>query len=179
MGDVTERTLALAALGGRSAEASSTAAGRDIGDAAVTAYGKVKQFLPARLRPRADAVRQALDPPRNDAPGVPAGTFGLLSAAVASRDVVTFGYVDGNGRRSERRVEPYRQVYRLLRWYLVAWDVDRGDWRSFRIDRIGRPQVTGRDPRTNVLESRGGLEQRTSDVVGDGAGAVGACSCPR
>jgi predicted DNA-binding transcriptional regulator YafY len=42
-----------------------------------------------------------------------------------------------------RHVEPHRLVSLGRRWYLVAWDLDRGDWRSFRVDRLSGPALTG------------------------------------
>src|SRR5205823_10759384 len=54
-----------------------------------------------------------------------------------------FGYVNADGQVSERRVEPYRLVYTDRRWYLVAYDLNRADWRTFRVDRISDPVATG------------------------------------
>ncbi|MFB9837456.1 helix-turn-helix transcriptional regulator [Actinoallomurus acaciae] len=47
------------------------------------------------------------------------------------------------GGTTARRVEPYRQVHFHLRWYLLAWDLDRADWRTFRLDRISGLSATG------------------------------------
>jgi predicted DNA-binding transcriptional regulator YafY len=71
---------------------------------------------------------------------------GVLTAlALACRDAerVEFGYTAADGRRSERTVEPFRLVALGRRWYLVAHDLDRADWRSFRLDRVHRPRGTG------------------------------------
>ncbi len=153
--------LALASL----ASASSTGTGGEgaegdagVDGAAATAYGKLEQFLPARLRPRVAAVRASLDTGGERAPSVPAGHIALLAAAIAEREVVTFGYTDARGRRSERRAEPYRQVHHLLRWYLLAWDVHRGDWRMFRLDRITEPLRTGERYGPRTLPAASALE---------------------
>ena len=69
----------------------------------------------------------------------------LLLLAQASRGLerVTFRYRDGEGNESDRRVEPFRLVTASRRWYLVALDVDRDDWRTFRVDRMSEPLRTG------------------------------------
>jgi predicted DNA-binding transcriptional regulator YafY len=69
----------------------------------------------------------------------------LTTVALACRDGerLRFGYTDAGGGRSDRLVEPFRLVPSGRRWYLVAYDVDRGDWRSFRLDRVAAPVGTG------------------------------------
>ncbi|TDD48464.1 YafY family transcriptional regulator [Kribbella antibiotica] len=123
--------LALASLGsvGSSAEGG-------IDDAATRAYGKVDQFLPARLRSRAVAVRASVETSHQDAPSVPAEQLGELAEAIGRQELISFGYRAAGGPETIRRVEPYRQIHHLLRWYLLAWDLDRDDWRVFRVDRI-------------------------------------------
>ncbi|MFC7584878.1 helix-turn-helix transcriptional regulator [Nonomuraea antimicrobica] len=66
-----------------------------------------------------------------------------LAEAIGDRENVSFDYVDRHGAASRRRVEPHRQVHLHLRWYLLGWDLDRGDWRVFRIDRVGDLVRTG------------------------------------
>ncbi|WP_405057993.1 YafY family transcriptional regulator [Kribbella sp. NBC_01505] len=123
--------LALASLGsiGSSAEGG-------IDDAATRAYGKVDQFLPARLRSRAVAVRASVETSHQEAPSVPAGQLGELAEAIGRQERISFAYRTARGPETTRRVEPYRQIHHLLRWYLLAWDLDRDDWRVFRVDRI-------------------------------------------
>ena len=142
--EVIATMAALAVLSGSGSPApNDRAADRGVGESAATAYAKLEQLLPVRLRPRAASVRRSLDPPRMEAPVVAAATFGELAGAVDRREIVTFDYVDGRGGHTARRVEPHRQVYHLLRWYLLAWDVVRDDWRVFRIDRISSVAATG------------------------------------
>ncbi|GAA3442352.1 helix-turn-helix transcriptional regulator [Planomonospora venezuelensis] len=105
-------------------------------DAATRAYGKLDQFLPARLRPRAAALRTSLETGQQLAPGVNAEVLAGLAEAIARREVVAFDYTDRQGRTSRRRVEPHRQVHLHLRWYLLGWDLGRDDWRVFRVDRV-------------------------------------------
>jgi predicted DNA-binding transcriptional regulator YafY len=123
--------LGLAILG---AGAGGEEDGATVEDAAARAYGKVDQYLPTRLRPRAAALRAGLETSPTLAPNTRSDTVVALSAAIGHRRVVTFGY-----RGSPRRVEPYRQIHRGLRWYLLAWDTDRRDWRVFRTDRVTDP----------------------------------------
>jgi predicted DNA-binding transcriptional regulator YafY len=102
-----------------------------VGDAAARAYGKVDQYLPTRLRPRAAALRASLETSPTLGSNTSSDAIATLAGAIHHRRVVTFDY-----RGSSRRVEPYRQIHRALRWYLLAWDTDRRDWRIFRTDRI-------------------------------------------
>ncbi|UFU06094.1 helix-turn-helix transcriptional regulator [Ruania halotolerans] len=113
-------------------------------DAAATrAYGKLDQFLPARLRPQLASIRASLETSQQRAPSLTAHQIATVAEAIAGRETLTFGYTDARGDRSDRRVEPYRQVHHLLRWYLMAFDLEREDWRVFRLDRIADPRRTG------------------------------------
>jgi predicted DNA-binding transcriptional regulator YafY len=112
-------------------------------DAAARAYGKLDQFLPARLRARVVALRASLESGHQRGPGVRAALLSDVAQAVADRRIVRFTYLDRHGVASERRVEPHRQIHLHQRWYLLGWDLDRSDWRVFRADRITDLQVSG------------------------------------
>jgi predicted DNA-binding transcriptional regulator YafY len=119
-----------------------TAAGggvADIGETALQALVKLEQVLPSRLRHRVNAMRVAtVDTPGNDV-----SLEVLTSVAMACRDRqrLRFDYVAAyGGEEHQREVEPHQLVTWGKRWYLVAWDVVRDDWRSFRVDRM-RPRV--------------------------------------
>ncbi|MEO3892106.1 WYL domain-containing protein [Nonomuraea sp. B5E05] len=129
--------------------------GGGIDAAATRAYGKLDQFLPTRLRPHVASIRSSLEASPQRAPSVAARQLGLVGDAIAHRETMSFTYTDARGERTERRVEPYRQVHHLLRWYLLAWDLDRADWRVFRLDRVTGPSRTGRryTPRPLPAES--------------------------
>lgn len=119
----------------------------DVGslDAAATrAYGKLDQFLPTRLRPQAAALRASIEAHQQQAPAVATTTVAGLGDAIAGSEMVRFDYRDSNDRPTSRRVEPYRQIHLRMRWYLLAWDLDRDDWRVFRIDRIEHLERTTR-----------------------------------
>ncbi|MGH3546421.1 MAG: helix-turn-helix transcriptional regulator [Mycobacteriales bacterium] len=114
-----------------------------ITDAATRAYGKLDQFLPARLRPRVISIRASLETSPQRAPSVSAQQLSIAAGAIAHHETMSFTYTDARGERTDRRVEPYRQVHHLLRWYLLAWDIERRDWRVFRLDRVTDPLRTG------------------------------------
>ena len=106
-------------------------------EAAARALAKVSQVMPSRLRRRVEAVAAVTESATwgNDVP-IPPDV--LAAAAIACRDCerVRFGYTAASGERSQRHVEPHRLVVLDRRWYLVAYDLDRQDWRTFRLDRI-------------------------------------------
>lgn len=135
---------AIAALLGLATLASTTSGdGGALDEAATRAYGKLDQFLPTRLRRRVAALRASLETHPQRAPGVSTALLAGLAEAITGRQVVTFDYRNQNGRASRRRVEPHRQLHLHLRWYLLGWDLDRGDWRVFRADRITGLGPTG------------------------------------
>lgn len=113
-------------------------------EAATRAYGKLDQYLPKRLRPRAAALRASLETGRTPAPSASAETLGALADAIHHRHLVTFDYSDAAGYVTARRAEPYRQLHLSLRWYLLGWDTGRDDWRVFRTDRITNLRDVGR-----------------------------------
>ena len=110
-------------------------------ESSVRALAKVVQVMPKRLRRRVDALRTAIQPLAWEGASSPVDADVLTIAAQTCRDTVRlcFDYVAADGRRSERRVDPHRLVPVGRRWYLVAYDLDRHDWRSFRLDRMSRP----------------------------------------
>ena len=118
-----------------------------IAETSVRALAKVVQVMPARLRRRVDALRAMTVP---GAWGAPASGGGvdptvLTTVALACRDSerVTFTYTAADGTRTDRSVEPFRLVSLGRHWYLVGYDLDRADWRSFRLDRLAGPQGAG------------------------------------
>lgn len=106
-------------------------------ETAFSALAKLDQVLPTRLRRR----MKALAPPHHDearAVGVEVSSKVLTDLALACRDRerVRIAYRPDGGERSQRRVEPYTLVPTGRDWYLVCWDLDRDDWRTFRVDRL-------------------------------------------
>jgi predicted DNA-binding transcriptional regulator YafY len=136
-----------------------------IAEAAARALAKVTQVMPARLRRRTEAVAAMTESATWDAaraarvaainPDV------LASAALACRDAerIRFAYGAANGERTERHVEPHRLVALDRHWYLVAYDLTKNDWRSFRVDRvIGVPLPTGARFRPRALPAADAAE---------------------
>ncbi|WP_432477220.1 helix-turn-helix transcriptional regulator [Nocardioides sp. GXQ0305] len=122
-----------------------TAAGAGVAgleDASVRALMKLQQVLPARLRHRTRAFDAALQTPARGALVDPE-VLTLLAGACRDREVVRFHYESHEGRTTRRRAEPYRLVGHQHRWYLVGWDLDRDDWRTFRVDRLRPRTPTG------------------------------------
>jgi predicted DNA-binding transcriptional regulator YafY len=143
---VLDDDAAVALAVGLSAAASTGVAG--LAESSVAALAKVVPVMPKRLRSRVDALRAVTVP---GSWGADAGAESavdpevLTAVALACRDGerLRFRYVAGDGRESDRHVEPFRVVPLGRRWYLAAWDLDRGDWRVFRLDRLTGPAGTG------------------------------------
>ena len=105
---------------------------------ALTALAKLDRLLPPRLRAQLAVLRHAtvsLVPPSEV---VSTESLILLAEACDNHQRALFSYRTHDGRGSERRVEPHRLVATDRRWYLVAFDLEREDWRTFRVDRISR-----------------------------------------
>lgn len=158
--------------------------GAGIEEASARALATVRQVMPARLRHRIDTLqvtvveRLAVRPE----PQVDVSLLMTLSAAVHAREVLRFDYTSGPSLRvggdrvpaAPRRVEPQHLVTWGGRWYIVAWDLDRVDWRIFRADRISPRTPNG--PRFAPREVPGGsvaafVGQRFEGYVGpEGSG---------
>jgi predicted DNA-binding transcriptional regulator YafY len=110
-----------------------------IEETSLRALAKLEQLLPSALRRRVGALSSATVPYPGSGPVVDPEI--LVAIAGASRDLerLRFSYRNHDGDRSRRIVEPHRLVHTGRRWYLVAWDCDREDWRTFRVDRIAPP----------------------------------------
>ncbi|WP_329119510.1 helix-turn-helix transcriptional regulator [Streptomyces sp. NBC_01353] len=113
-------------------------------EASVRALAKLEQVLPSRLRHRVSTLQNATIPlTRGDGATVAPSTLTALAGAVTGQERLRFGYRAGDGTESRRLVEPYRLVSTGHRWYLVAYDLEREDWRTFRVDRVSDPFATG------------------------------------
>lgn len=103
---------------------------------AATARTKLEQVLPGKLQRRAAAVALSTQVLREAPASVDWELVGTIADAVATSARLAFAYTDQHGRHSRRTVEPYRHVLRQQHWYLVAYDLDRDNWRLFRLDRM-------------------------------------------
>lgn len=129
----------------------------------VSALAKIEQVLPAALRRRIEALQShaAVGPGIGvgrsggsggagggaggsgvPAPEVDSELLGLLALACRDSERLRFRYTDASGESSARSVEPHRLVPVARRWYLLAFDRDRDDWRTFRLDRMSEPFQT-------------------------------------
>ena len=128
------------AVGLRSAAGASV---RGIEETAVRALVKLEQVLPAHLRRRVRALQAATMTLPVGGPTVDPQFLTLIAAACRDAELVRFAYRGRDGAGSRREVEPHALVNRGRRWYLVAWDRGRRDWRTFRVDRLTGPASTG------------------------------------
>jgi predicted DNA-binding transcriptional regulator YafY len=127
-----------------------------LGEDAVRALTKLDQVLPPRLRSEVAALSESIDVSPTRAYPVDADVLRSLARAVRDGLRVEFGYTTHEGRGGIRRVEPYRVLAVERRWYLHAFDLDRDDWRTFRLDRI--TEVTPSTLRFTPREAPDSLE---------------------
>src|SRR3954467_2083794 len=124
-----------------------TAAGSSVAgveETAVRALVKLEQVLPAHLRRRVQALGRATQTLQvYGGPTVDPQCLTVLAAAVRDHERVRFAYTARDRAGSRREAEPQSLVNAGRRWYLVAWDCGRQDWRTFRVDRIARAETTG------------------------------------
>ncbi|MFI9362825.1 helix-turn-helix transcriptional regulator [Kitasatospora sp. NPDC053057] len=117
-----------------------------VAEASVRVLAKVVQVMPARLRRRVEALRAVTVPVdwgASAGSGVDPDALTALALACRDSERLRFSYTAATAHRTERHVEPHRLVCLDRRWYLVAYDLDRGDWRTFRLDRLTAAEVTG------------------------------------
>jgi predicted DNA-binding transcriptional regulator YafY len=136
------------AIGLRTA-AGGTVAG--IEETSVRALTKLEQVLPSRLHHRINALHSVTVPLTAGGATVDPDTLTLIAAACRDHQGLRFDYRSHDETVSKRIAEPHRLVHTGRRWYLIAWDTDRQDWRTFRVDRITPrpplgPRFTPREP---------------------------------
>jgi len=127
-------------------------------DSSVQALTKVIGLMPPRLRRQMDAIRsQTENLPWRGGPELDASLLTTLAQACRDDEALRFIYTARGSEPTERWVEPHRLVTLGRRWYLVAYDRDRQDWRSFRVDRIDEPRTTGQRFRPRELPAADAL----------------------
>lgn len=115
-----------------------------VDEASVRALAKLEQVLPSRLRHRVSTLQAATTAlTSGDGVSIAPETLTVMASTVAGSERLRFAYRSGDGTESRRLTEPYRLVSTGRRWYLVAYDLDRADWRTFRVDRVTEPFATG------------------------------------
>ncbi len=151
-----------------------------IEDTALRALAKVESLLPDRIRRRTTAITSNVSTYRwhEEQPSVDIAVVTTVTAACRDHEELRFAYVSKVGDASDRLVEPHRLVSVDQRWYLLAWDLRRGDWRTFRLDRLSDPrpagarftprEVPGGDPASFVADNLGSapLPYEVAVVVG-------------
>lgn len=138
---VDEEEAVALAIGLRAAAQGSVAG---IEEASIRALTKITQVMPAALRRRVDGLNATIVPSApSSGPSVAVDTLTGVAQACRDHEELAFGYRSRVGDVSQRRVEPHSLVSLGFRWYLVAYDPIRQDWRSFRLDRMSDPKGTG------------------------------------
>ncbi len=115
-----------------------------IEETSLRALTKIETLLPHRLRRRVSALHSSVrhvERPHEDE--IDPEALSVLAAAVRDREHVRLDYRRGDGKGGRRLVAPHQLVTAGHRWYLVAWDNDRRDWRTFRVDRVKGPRAVG------------------------------------
>ena len=155
------------------AATSGSGLGDAVGEASLRALTTLRQVLPSRLRHRLDRLPvTVVEPPGGPRPTIGRDVLLALGAATHAREVLRLDYAGDDD--VPRRVEPHHLVTWRGRWYLVAWDLDRGDWRTLRADRITPRTPTG--PRFGPRELPGG--DVATFVTGRFRGAEGTTRWP-
>lgn len=147
-----------------------TAAGGSVAgieETSVRALVKLEQVLPSRLRHRVNAMQTATVSIASTGPTVDAEVLTAIAGAIRANERLRFDYSNRDGSASVRTTEPHRLVAWGRRWYLVAWDNDRQDWRTFRVDRI-----TPRTPTGPRFAPRELPEENVTDFVQRGVGSA-------
>jgi predicted DNA-binding transcriptional regulator YafY len=114
-----------------------------IEETSIRALAKLEQVLPKRLRRQVQALGSSTVPLIYRRDLVDAETLTTIAQACRDQERLQFDYTRRDGEGADRAVEPHGLVAVTGRWYLVAWDTHRGDWRTFRVDRIRAPRASG------------------------------------
>ncbi|MEZ5093633.1 helix-turn-helix transcriptional regulator [Nocardioides sp.] len=175
--DEDEAIALVVALGGSASVYAGTLA-----ESSLSALAKVMQVLPARLRHRAESLRTAtVESPFSQAPEVEAGVLATVAQTIRDHERLRFSYTARGGaepgQSRERYVEPHQLVTVGRRWYLLAFDVERDDWRSFRLDRLSDP--AGSKWTFRPRRCRAAMRRRTSAPASRAASDTGSWSRSR
>ncbi len=132
---LTDEEAVAMAIGLRVAAAQRLVGGAET---ALTALAKLEQVLPVPLRRRVTALADAVQPTGiRTGEAVSTEVLGELALACRDHERVRFTYTAASGEVSRRRVEPYTLAPADRHWYVLCWDIERDDWRTFRVDRVG------------------------------------------
>lgn len=142
-----------------------------LAEAAVRVLTKVVQVMPTPLRRRMEMLQGATTAPgwRSDAPAVDPNSLVAVAQTCRDAERLRFDYTAADGAVTHREVEPLRLVPLDRRWYLVAYDLDRHDWRSFRLDRLSGPAGTGSRSLARRLPAEDAASHVRAGLAGGGA----------
>ncbi len=132
---------AVAVAVGLSTAAGGTVAG--IEEASLRALTKLQQVLPSKLRNRVAALQTSVVPLTDSAAAVDPADLSIVASACRDNERLRFDYHSPANGSGTRTVEPYRLVHTGRRWYLMAWDLGKQDWRTYRVDRLHSPLPVG------------------------------------
>lgn len=134
-------------------------------ESALAALVKLDHLMPPRYHRKARTFFASIQKLAQAGPRVDPAVLATLAGACADREELHFYYTDGQARGSERTVEPHGLVNTESRWYLVAWDCSRTDWRTFRVDRVVPPISTGPHFKPRAGPDKGDLAAYVSRSV--------------
>ena len=152
------------AIGLRTAAGGSVAG---IEETSVRALAKLRHVLPSRLWHRVSAFGSHAMPMPAPGPQVDLNVLTLIAGACRDQEQLRFDYRSHSGAGSRRLVEPYRLLNDRRRWYLLAWDLDREAWRTFRVDRIAPRTPTGPRFSPRVLPAEDEIAARVARGIGE------------
>ncbi|WP_127818605.1 helix-turn-helix transcriptional regulator [Microbacterium sp. CPCC 204701] len=137
---LTDEEAVAMAIGLRVAASQRLASGPET---TITALAKLEQVLPAPLRRRVTALVESVQPAGlNAGAAVSSDVLGELALACRDHERVRFTYTAASGEVTRRRVEPHALAPADRHWYLLCWDLDKDDWRTFRVDRLASVEHT-------------------------------------
>jgi predicted DNA-binding transcriptional regulator YafY len=122
-----------------------------IEETSLTALAKLEQVMPSHLRRRVEAIRETTSIVPGTIPPLDISALGAVATAIRGHERLRFGYTKPGSTQQARHVEPQRLLSWGPFWYLFAWDLDREDWRVFRIDRMTAHPPTGARFRARVI----------------------------
>lgn len=136
-----------------------------IEETSLTALAKIEQVMPSRLRRRVDAVRDATSVVPGADPQPDLAVLSAVAAAIRDHERLRFAYTAHDGSPSARHTEPQRLISWGPVWYLFAWDLDRDDWRVFRVDRMVQHPPTGVRFRPRMIPEDALVERVVRGIV--------------
>jgi predicted DNA-binding transcriptional regulator YafY len=140
-----------------------------IEETSIRALVKLEQVLPSHLRRRVAALGSATIAVPGAGPTVDPQELTTIAAACRDSECLRFEYRSRDGAATRREAEPHSLVNLGRRWYLVAWDRRREDWRTFRVDRVRRPAGTGARFSARKLPARDAAAYVEQSIAGAGS----------